>query len=85
MSGKSQQHSMGEVLPPSIAALVQRRIRASGQDIRIVDQMRMDRPKTPPKVLSKKHARSPSEEVEDMRNQRVMHAEMRHLNRLLAP
>ena len=68
MSGKSQQHSTGEALPPSIAALVQRRIQASGQDVRMVNQMRMDRPKTPPKVLGKKRARSPSEEGEDVRN-----------------
>ena len=68
MSGKSQQYSMGEALPPSIAALVQCRIQASEQDVRMIDQMRMDRPKTPPKVLGKKRARSPSEEVEDVRN-----------------
>ena len=76
---------MGEALPPNIAALVQRRIQASGQDLQMVDQIRMDRPKTPPKVLGKKHTRSPSEDVEDMRNQRVTHAKMRHLNRVLAP
>ena len=76
---------MGEALPPSIVALVQRRIQASGQDVQMVDQMWMDRPKTPPKVLGKKRARSPSEEVEDVRNRRVMHAKMRHLNRLLTP
>ena len=72
-------------MPPSIAALVQRRIQASGQDVQMVDQMQMDRPKTPPKVLGKKRARSPSEEVEDMCNRRVTHAKMWHLNRVLAP
>ena len=76
---------MGEALPPNIAALVQHRIQASGQDIRMVNQMRMDQPKTPPKVSGKKRARSPSEEVEDMRGRRVTHAKMRHLNRVLAP
>ena len=82
---------MGEALPPSIAALVQRRIQASGQDIRMVDQMRMDQPKTPPKVLGKKQARSPSEEVEEISHPsitprpQITHADMRHVNQLLKP
>ena len=51
----------------------------------MVDQIRKDQPKTPPKVLGKKQARSPSEEPEEVSHPQITHADMRHVNRLLRP